>query len=410
MTTCSSTRTPSSRATRPRCRARLCKLRGGLLPLCLVFLLGVPAAASEWPLARGDRAGTGASKQGLPDEPRLLWQYKPGGETAFEATPVVAGGVVYLGDADGTLHAVGLDTGKPVWKRTIEDSGFTAGAAVAGGRLFVGDYNGVVRCFSLAGGDEGSEAWSFATESEVNAAPIPHGDTLLVTTEAGELIALAAATGDERWRFQIDGPLRCSPTVLAGTGGSGHALLAGCDARLTAVDLATGREAGAVDIGGQTGSTAAILGRRAYFGTEAGEFLAVDAGDPATPKIAWRYRDPRRGQGIRTAAAVTDQLVAYGSNGKALYGLRPADGEALWEKPVRSRVESSPVIVRGPQGAARVVAATARGRLLMLDAASGETLWQYDAGGGFAGSPAVAAGRLLIANTDGTLYCFGGGE
>ena len=32
---------------------------------------------------------------------------------------------------------------------------------------------------------------------------------------------------------------------------------------------------------------------------------------------------------------------------------------------------------------------------------------EYEAGGDFIASPAVAAGRLVIGNTDGTLYCFG---
>jgi outer membrane protein assembly factor BamB len=35
-------------------------------------------------------------------------------------------------------------------------------------------------------------------------------------------------------------------------------------------------------------------------------------------------------------------------------------------------------------------------------------VWTYEAGGQFAASPAVAAGRLVIGNHDGTLYCFGG--
>ena len=34
-----------------------------------------------------------------------------------------------------------------------------------------------------------------------------------------------------------------------------------------------------------------------------------------------------------------------------------------------------------------------------------EFLWE--AGGGFTASPAVVDGRIVIGNTDGTLYCFG---
>ena len=55
----------------------------------------------------------------------------------------------------------------------------------------------------------------------------------------------------------------------------------------------------------------------------------------------------------------------------------------------------------------RVIVATTRGRLLLLDLADGKVVWEYEAGGSFLGSPAVVNGQLLIANTNGTLYCFG---
>jgi outer membrane protein assembly factor BamB len=55
----------------------------------------------------------------------------------------------------------------------------------------------------------------------------------------------------------------------------------------------------------------------------------------------------------------------------------------------------------------RVVAATAAGKIYLLDATSGEVKWEYDAGGGFIASPAVVEGKIILGNTDGTLYCFG---
>jgi outer membrane protein assembly factor BamB len=141
-----------------------------------------------------------------------------------------------------------------------------------------------------------------------------------------------------------------------------------------------------------------------FFGTEGGTFFAIDvptnAGQPA---VAWTFRDPRRGQPIRAAAAVTDELVVFGSQGKAVYGLEPATGKEKW-KPLttRSRIESSPVIAGN-----QVVAATAAGKIYVLDANSGEVKWEHDAGGSFTASPAVVDDRIILGNGDGTLYCFG---
>jgi outer membrane protein assembly factor BamB len=180
-------------------------------------------------------------------------------------------------------------------------------------------------------------------------------------------------------------------------------MLAGCDSLLHIINIADGQEIHTVEIDGPTGATPAMRKGRVYFGTEGGTFFAIDVSEnnEQPPGVAWTFRDPRRGQPIRSAAAVTEHLVVYGSQGKAIYGLDPASGDGKWAVPTRSRVESSPVIA-----GRHVVAATTAGKIYLLDAATGEAKWEYDAGGGFNASPAVVLSRIILGNTDGTLYCF----
>ena len=271
------------------------------------------ARADDWPLVRGDILGSGVAAKPVPDNLDVLWTYRAEKDAGFDATAVVADGVIYVGDNAGTFHAVRLADGEPVWTKSFEDSGFGAGAAVGKEHIYVGDLNGVVRCLSRA---DGSEVWEKDLETEIYAGPTLLGDDLLVASESGSLNCLSAADGKERWpAFSIDAPLRCSPTVSAG-----RVMLAGCDAKLHFVDVKTGLEVATVDIDGPTGSTAAMTGDRVYFGTEGGTFFAIDAptGETKQPAVAWTYRDSRRGQPIRAAAAVTDKLVVYGSQGKAI--------------------------------------------------------------------------------------------
>jgi len=87
------------------------------------------------------------------------------------------------------------------------------------------------------------------------------------------------------------------------------------------------------------------------------------------------------------------------------------DGGRKWRRPMRGRVEASPVVVSatGPDGApARAVAivADSAGRIAALETASGEPAWEFDAGGGFGGGAAIAAGRVVLASDDGILWCF----
>ena len=55
----------------------------------------------------------------------------------------------------------------------------------------------------------------------------------------------------------------------------------------------------------------------------------------------------------------------------------------------------------------RVFVGSADGRIYGLDLKTGNKVWEYEAGGAFVGSPAVAAGTAVIASSDGVVYCFG---
>lgn len=356
-----------------------------------------PSRAADWPVVRGDIEGTGVADTPLSDTLHVLWTYSAGENAGFDATAVVAEGVVYVGDNAGSFHAVQQSDGKSVWIKSFEDSSFAAGAAVNSDRLYVGDLYGKLRC--LARGD-GQEVWSVDVGGEVYAGPTVYEDTLLVTSEAGTLTCLNLSDGSQRWQFRIEAPLRCTPTISAG-----RVVLSGCDSLLHIINVADGTQLKTIEIDGPTGATAAMRESRVHFGTEGGTFFAIDVPtqEGSEPKVAWSYRDPRRGQPIRSAAAVTEQLVVWGSHGKAIYGFDPASGKEKWKPFVtRSRIESSPVITGN-----RIVAATAAGKIYLLDTNTGEAKWEHDAGGGFTASPAVVDGRIVLGNTDGTLYCLG---
>ena len=181
-------------------------------------------------------------------------------------------------------------------------------------------------------------------------------------------------------------------------------MLAGCDSMLHLIDVADGKEVGTVEIDGPTGSTPAMRDGRVYFGTErrhvfrdrrARERRQEADGRVDVPRPAARPADSR-GRGGRQAGRHL-WLARQGD-------LRPRSGERRrkWKLPTRSRVESSPVIAGN-----RVVAATTAGKIYLLDTATGEVKWEYDAGGSFIASPAVVDGKIILGNGDGTLYCFG---
>ena len=65
-------------------------------------------------------------------------------------------------------------------------------------------------------------------------------------------------------------------------------------------------------------------------------------------------------------------------------------------------MDASPVIV-----GKRVFAPSLDGNLYVLDLANGKQLAKIELDDAVSGSPAVAAGRLIIGTSKGTVYCFG---
>src|SRR6187401_298716 len=66
---------------------------------------------SDWPVMRGDALATGVAPNSLPAKLQVLWKYSVEGG-AFDVTPAVVAGVVYIGDLDGRVLAISLADGK----------------------------------------------------------------------------------------------------------------------------------------------------------------------------------------------------------------------------------------------------------------------------------------------------------
>jgi outer membrane protein assembly factor BamB len=273
------------------------------------------------------------------------------------------------------------------------DQGFMAAAAVQDGKVFVGDAAGVFHCFDA---QEGREIWKVSTAGKINSSPNLFADSVLFGSQDGSLYRLNCADGKVIWKYTIkaDGGIQSSPSLA-----DGHVLFAGCDGSLHVVQAESGRHVGSLDLRDPTLSTAAVVKDQAYFGTEGGNFLAVNW---RQPKLLWTYRNPRSDLAYRSSAAATPERIIIGGRNKAIECLSPADGKRLWSYMTGGGIDCSPVIAGD-----RVYVGSADGRIYGLSLESGKVLWKFDAGGGFSASPAVAQQRLVIGNENGTLYCFG---
>jgi outer membrane protein assembly factor BamB len=346
-------------------------------------------SAEAWPMGRGSPLATGVAVSELPDKPDLLWKFAaPDG--AFETSPIIVDGTVYIGCLNGYLYALNLADGAEKWKYHSE-LGFYASPALKNGKLYIGDAEGKFHCVSAATGDL---LWGFASQAEINSGANFHGANVLFGSQDSHLYCLDSETGKEVWRFAIDDQIRCFPTVVGD-----RSFVAGCDSKFHIVDLTTGTEVASVDIEAPTGAAPAVGGDFVYFGTEGETVLCINW---QNPQVVWKYRDPKKRMPFRSSAALAPQLVIVGGRDKVVHALDRASGEERWRFVTKGRIDASPVIV-----GRRAYVGSADGRIYGLNVDSGQPEWEYEAGGGFSGGAAVAAGKLIIASEDGVVYCFG---
>lgn len=378
-------------------------------------LLAVENAAGPeaWPMFRGTPSGAGRSTVvlQLPLSERWSRRFENG---AFTATPVISNDTIFIGDLDGHFIALALDTGKTLWQFNSSDSGFPSAAAVSTEQEYpfvvVGDDCGVIRCMNT---NSGEVVWDLSMGGEISGGPtILHSSEIpvvLVGSQDATLVCVKITDGEILWRHEIADQIRCSPTV--GIGEDGYKVfVAGCDSTLHILDAMSGETAAEIPLGGPTGTTPSISGSDAFFGTEGGMFFAVNF---LQEKIRWKTEGDSQRPAYRSSATVDDDLVFVGSRGRAVEAFNKTDGSLCWRHPMRSRVDASPVAVRviedgtfaeSPGGS--VLVADAAGDIKILRDHDGKPYWEFDAGGGFSGSPAVVRNRVVLASDDGVVWCF----
>ncbi|MBU6198396.1 MAG: outer membrane protein assembly factor BamB [Xanthomonadaceae bacterium] len=142
-----------------------------------------------------------------------VWDAHPtsgAGESGARVAPVYADGKLFVAGVDGDVAALDAGSGRTVWsKRFGQRHGFilhhgqnsvrwAGGPAVDGGLLVVGGLEGEVQALDAA---SGADRWHAQVSSEVIAAPAIADGIVVVRTDDGRLFGLNAADGSRRWVY-----------------------------------------------------------------------------------------------------------------------------------------------------------------------------------------------------------------
>jgi outer membrane protein assembly factor BamB len=260
-------------------------------------------------------------------------------------TPAIEGDTIYAVDYEGHLLAVNRLTGKKIWSRRVNQAAY-------------GVWPWIKDCF-LPDDINRRIVGGVAAENGL----------LLLSTYAGEVLALNIKNGDELWRKQLPGEVASAP-----------------------------RSAGNIVVA-QTGN---------------GKIFALNLknGD-----LLWSYDNPPPLLTLRGTASpvVTESAVYAGfSNGRVM-AFNPANGLILWEQRIalpkgRSELERMVDIHATPLMRDGVVyVGTYQGRITAMARATGRALWGQDGSTSEAMTISLtnsATDKLFVAHSDGKLVAY----
>ncbi|HSC92975.1 MAG TPA: PQQ-binding-like beta-propeller repeat protein [Gaiellaceae bacterium] len=167
---------------------------------------------------------------------KVRWTFRTDGQV--KGALAISGTRLFVGSYDHHLYALGARTGKLLWKaqaqRRLGKRGtFYSTPAVAYGRVYVGSTDGKVYSFGAA---SGKLRWSHDTGGYVYSSPAVWRRLVFAGSYDEHLYAFDAATGDVRWKFRANGEISGSPTVVGGI-----VYFATLKERTYALDARTGR-------------------------------------------------------------------------------------------------------------------------------------------------------------------------
>lgn len=194
----------------------------------------------------------------------MRWKFLTG--DVVHATPAVAGGIVYVGSWDRYLYALDAATGKPRWRletgddqKTHNQIGIQGSAAVADGMVFFGCRDSHLYAVDAS---TGQPRWSHDEHGSwvIGTPAVYRGNVYSTTSDEHEFFALDARTGAEKFHVNYGVYSFSSPSVAAGV-----AYFGTFDGLLYAVDTASGKTVATFETDGAQHNRAAHLDAHGKF-------------------------------------------------------------------------------------------------------------------------------------------------
>jgi outer membrane protein assembly factor BamB len=309
--------------------------------------------------------------------------------------PAVQGERVFAAGHGGDVRALELASGREIWRAdTAVD--LSGGPAVGEGIVVVGGSGGELVALDA---ESGAKRWQVMTGGEVLTAPTVANGIVVTRTVDGRLRGLRVSDGGEAWTYEQPVPrltLRGNGTPVV----DGDMVFAGLDnGKVIALSITTGDLLWTTTVAPSHGRTeierlvdidspVRIIGDDVFVVGYQGRvaMLARDTGQ------LWWGRDMSSNRGL---VADGDMLYVTAAD-SSVVALRRRDGTPVWTQDAMLRRGLTAPALSGDT----LVVGDFEGYLHWLDVATGQLLARGKTGGGRMTNAPVAAGDLLLLETD----------
>jgi outer membrane protein assembly factor BamB len=225
---------------------------------------------------------------------------------------------------DGEVVALNANNGKLLWR--YHEGPDESSPLVANGVVYVGNWNGVELALDAK---TGKRRWSFQTGGKIKGSAAIDGTDIVVGSYDGHVYALNALTGKESWRASAQPRLAGSLGTFYSTPAVayGRVYIGNTDSKIYAYGAATGDLLWSHSTGGYVYSSPAVSDERVYAGSYDGSFYALSA---ATGEPIWTFH---ANGPISGAPTILDGIVYFSTFNKRTYGLDAKTGKPLWSYP-----------------------------------------------------------------------------
>jgi len=334
-----------------------------------------------------------------------VWKFKADGAVYSSPSLSFDGTRLAFGSWDMHVYVVSAQTGAKLWQFKTEDKIDATPAFGAGGSVYVGGWDGSVYCLTSGG----QKRWKTQIKEGAGVVSSPTlGDSgrVYVGTWDAVVVALDAETGAVQWEQEVDSEIEGSVTLDAaghlyvGTVGGFFYLLASADGRVLLKTNLNNPQHDEFDQVAISSTATVGPGERVYVGIADGRLMA----------LSFRHRGvcdtrggcPRGSASIDAKNSGNSPFAVPRIAAGTVFDPKSHPGLLRWSRDFKEGLVSSPSV---GQGGKTIYQGTQSGKMMAVDAATGEIQWEFKTGTTIVASPLIGAdGVIYVTSWDSYLY------